>query len=90
MSRALEQIEAFHPPVIMDALWRGLTEREGDVAYHCAETLAIIHGAISSRFDWTLRPLFLRFNTDDADQRRDAKRELERVLNVSSNNTLQQ
>lgn len=90
LSSALDQIEAFHPPVIMDALWRGLTEREGDVAYHCAETLAIIHGAISSRFDWTLRPLFLRFNTDDADQRRDAKRELERVLNVSSNNTLQQ
>lgn len=82
LSQALDQIEEFHPPAIEAELWRGLREREGDVAYHCAATLALIHGKINSRFDWTYRPLFLRFNTTDASERRAAEQELRTLLGV--------
>ncbi len=77
LSEALDQIEDFHPPVVVDALFRGLLEREGEVAYHCAEMLALIHGAIPSRYDWSLRPLFLRFTTNNPDERRAALEELQ-------------
>jgi hypothetical protein len=80
LSEALDQIETFHPPPVIDALFRGLVEREGDVAYHCAEMLAVIHGAVPSRYDWSMRPLFLRFNTDDREARREALAELEALL----------
>jgi hypothetical protein len=76
LSKALDQIETFHPPIIVDALFRALLEREGDVAYHCAAALAVIHRKIDSRMNWSMRPLFLRFNTRDLDAQREALREL--------------
>ena len=77
LSEAFDQIEEFHPPAVIDALFRGLLEREGEVAYHCAEMLAVIHGVIPSRYDWSLRPLFLRFTTNNLDERRAALAELQ-------------
>ena len=72
----LEQVEKFHPPPIVDALWRGLTTRQGDVASHYAAMLAFIYGKADSTFDWSMRPLFLKFNTASPTERRAAIAEL--------------
>jgi hypothetical protein len=82
LSKALDLIEAYHPPVIVDALFRALLAREGDVAYHCAAALAVIHRKIDSRMNWSMRPLFLRFNTVDVEARREALRELRARLGL--------
>jgi hypothetical protein len=68
----LEQVEAFHPQPVIDALWRGVESRQGDVAVHYAAMLAFIYGKADSSFDWSLRPLFLEFNTADPAARRAA------------------
>lgn len=81
---ALEQAESFHPPRVLATLWRGLAERPGDIAYNFAATLAVIYGKIESSADWTYRPLFLRFNSDDGAERRAAREELAALLGVSS------
>jgi len=72
----LEQVEKFHPPAVVDALWRGLTSRQGDVATHYAAMLAFIHGKADSTFDWSMRPLFLKFNTEKTAERNAAIAEL--------------
>ena len=72
----LDQVEKFHPPPIVDALWRGLTTRQGDVAVHYAGMLAFIYGKADSAFDWSMRPLFLKFNTEKSAERRAAIAEL--------------
>jgi hypothetical protein len=82
LSEALDQMEEFHPPPVIDALFAALMEREGAVAYHCAATLAVIHGVIASRMDWSMRPLFLQFNTDDLKARRAALLELRQRLGL--------
>ena len=50
-------------------MFHALLNRGGDVAYHMATSLAVIHGRLSSRFDWSLRPAFLKFNTADMHER---------------------
>ena len=76
LSLALDQVGAFHPPAIVDALLRGLFARPGDVACHFAAMLAFVFKKADSSFDWEFRPLFLRFNTDLHAERVDAFREL--------------
>ena len=76
----LDQVERFHPPAIVDALWRGLTTRQGDVAAHYAAMLAFIYGKADSSFDWSLRPLFLKFNTESEAERRAAIVELRALV----------
>jgi len=68
----LAEVESFHPAPIVDALWRGLTTRPGDVAVHYAAMLAFLYGKAESTFDWSLRPLFLRFNTPSETERQAA------------------
>jgi hypothetical protein len=72
----LDQVERFHPPPVVDALWRGVDTRQGDVAVHYAAMLAFIHGKADSAFDWHLRPLFLKFNTTSSAERQAAIAEL--------------
>jgi hypothetical protein len=72
----LDQVERFHPPPIVDALWRGLDTRQGDVAVHYAAMLAFIYGKADSAFDWSMRPLFLKFNTVSSAERQAAIAEL--------------
>ena len=72
----LEQVEKFHPPAIVEALWRGLMDRQGDVAAHYAAMLAFIYGKADSTFDWSMRPLFLKFNTEKTAERNAAIAEL--------------
>jgi len=81
-TETLDQVERFHPPPIVDALWRGLTTRQGDVAVHYAAMLAFIHGKADSAFDWSMRPLFLKFNTASSAERRAAITELKSRLDV--------
>ena len=76
----LEQVAAFHPRPVIDALWRGLETRQGDVAMHYAAMLAFLHGKADSSFDWTLRPLFLEFKTEDSAARSAAVRKLRTLV----------
>lgn len=76
----LEQVAAFHPRPVIDALWRGLETRQGDVAMHYAAMLAFLHGKADSSFDWTLRPLFLEFKTEDSTARSAAVRKLRTLV----------
>ena len=63
-------LAAEHPsPAVVDALWRNLQARGGDVAVHCAALLTFLHGLPAEPFDLAQRPFFLRFNTDDARER---------------------
>lgn len=72
-------------PAVMDALWRGLETRSGDVAVHFAALLAYLHRLASEPFDMQQRPFFLTFNTDDLRERRAAIAELrQRIAQVQS------
>jgi hypothetical protein len=73
---AIDHVETFHPPAVVDALFRGLLKREGEVAVHFAALLMFIHGKATSSFDWDQRPFFLKFNTEDAAERERLFREL--------------
>lgn len=76
LTSALDQVEDFHPPAIVDALFRGLFVRPGEIATNFAAMLAFVHGKAESAFDWGLRPLFLKFNSDDGAERERAFEEL--------------
>jgi hypothetical protein len=76
LTQALDEAATWHPPAVQDALWRGLTQRSGDVAVHFAALLCWIHGQAKEPFDWDQRPWFLRFNTDEAGERRALAQEL--------------
>lgn len=71
-TEVLDLVIEFHPPVVVQELFRGLLRASGEMAYHLAATLAAIHGIVDSRHDWSLRPMYLAFNTDDRAARRAA------------------
>lgn len=72
LTETLDLVMAFHPPVVVQALFVWLLRASGEAAYHYAATLAAIHGIVDSRYDWSLRPMYLAFNTVDAAARREA------------------
>jgi hypothetical protein len=76
LTQTLDQVEDFHPPEVIDALFKGALRREGEVAVHLAAMLAFVHGKAESAFDWDQRPFFLRFHTEDRAEREAAFREL--------------
>ena len=76
LSATLDQVAEFHPPEVVLALLRGVLARDGGTAVHYAAMLMFIHGKATSAFDWQQRPFFLRFNTEDADERTAVFREL--------------
>lgn len=69
LSQALDHLVDFHPPEAIAALWRGVEERDGEVAVHFAAMLCYLHGIAAEPFEQALRDLFLRFGTDDPDER---------------------
>lgn len=69
LTQALLEVEAFHPPAVMDELLRGVRRRDGETAVHLAAMLMYLHGKADSSFDWSLRPFFLKFNTEDRAER---------------------
>jgi hypothetical protein len=89
LTRALDQIESFHPPPVIDALFRGLLKRDGGTAVHFAAMLMFLHGKASSSFDWDERPFFLQFNTDDPAERRRHFLELCRRIDADPDEMLQ-
>jgi hypothetical protein len=70
LSEAIDEAEEFHPPGVIDALFRGALNRDGEAAVHFAALLKFLNGKAKEPFDWKHRPFFLRFNTDDRTERR--------------------
>jgi hypothetical protein len=62
LTEALDQVADFHPQPVMDALFRNVLTRDGEVAVHLAAMLMFLHGKAESMFDWKHRPLFLKFH----------------------------
>ena len=82
LDATLSQVESFHPSAVVDALFRGLFTRDGTTATNYAAMLAFVHGKAEEPFDWALRPLFLKFNTEDQAERETAYQELCALLEV--------
>jgi hypothetical protein len=76
LTQAIDEAEEFHPPEVVDALFKGALHRDGEAAVHFAALLMFIHGKAPEAFDWGQRPFFLRFNTADRAERETAFREL--------------
>jgi hypothetical protein len=76
LSQAIDEVAEFHPPEIVEALFDGALNREGEVAVHFAALLMFIHGKAKEPFDMRQRPFFLRFNTTDRAERKAVFREL--------------
>lgn len=75
-AQALDQVEIFHTPRIIEAMLTALLNRGDAEAVNIAGMLFYIHGRAESSFDWGHRPLFLKFKTNDLGQRRRAFTEL--------------
>jgi len=82
LTQVLDQVEEFHPPPVVDALFRGALRREGEVAVHFAAMLMFVHGRATEAFDWDQRPFYLTFHTEDRAEREAAFRELCRRVGV--------
>jgi hypothetical protein len=76
LSQSLDEVEDFHPPAVIDALFRGALKRNGEAAVHFAALLLFLHGKATEPFDWDHRPFFLRFHATDRAEREQAFREL--------------
>jgi hypothetical protein len=85
LTQALLQVEKFHPPKIIEALFRGVLARDGGTAVHFAAMLMFLHGKAESSFDWSQRPFFLEFNTEDRAEREAAFRKLCSKVGVEAN-----
>lgn len=81
LTQALDQIETFHPPGVIDALLRGLLKRDS-VAVNFAGMLFYIFGKADSSFDWNHRPFFLRFSTGERKEREQAFIQLCNIIGV--------
>ncbi|NRF68928.1 hypothetical protein HLB44_18195 [Aquincola sp. S2] len=76
LSACLDEVEAWHPPPVIEALWRAIERPDDTLAINGAAMLAFLHGLADEPFDWSQRPFFLRFGSDDADERAAARAEL--------------
>jgi hypothetical protein len=77
-----DEAEEFHPPGVVETLFRGALNRDGEAAVHFAALLFFLHGKADEPFDWNHRPFFLRFNTDDRKERIAVFRELCEIVGV--------
>ncbi len=83
LSQVLDDIEKYHPQEVKEALIEGLLSRQGEVATLFAGMLFYIYGKADEPFDWSLRPFFLRFNTENRREREQAFLELCKKLNIN-------
>jgi hypothetical protein len=88
LSEAIDQAAEFHPPEVVDALFRGALARRGDAAVHFAALLTFVHGKAVEPFDWEQRPFFLRFHTDEVAEREAVFRELCERIGVAADEAL--
>jgi hypothetical protein len=84
LSQVLDDIEEYHPMEVKEALIAGLLSREGDVAVLFAAMLFYFYGKAKEPFDMNQRPFFMRFNTENKQERVQAFRELCKQLNINS------
>ena len=84
LTEALDEVEAFHPPAVIEALIRGALNRDGTSAVHFAAMVYYLHGKATEPFDWGQRPFFLRFNTADRGEREAAFGEMCRAISVEA------
>jgi hypothetical protein len=82
LSVALDLATELRTPAIVEALFRTALRGEGEGAVHAAARLAYIHRKAKEPFDWELRPLFLKFNSEDRGERIRAFRELSKLVGV--------
>jgi hypothetical protein len=82
LSQVLDDIEEFHPPEVEEALIIGLLNRKGDVAVLFAGMLFYLFGESKEPFDMNQRASFIRFNTENKDERVLAFRELCEKLKI--------
>lgn len=83
LSECLAEIEHCHPPQVIDALWQALQRPEAEVTVHCAAMLAWLHDLAAEPFDWQQRPFFLRFGSDDPQERLAARAELRQRCTIA-------
>jgi hypothetical protein len=81
LSETIDEIEEFHPPAVIDALFRGALKRDGEAAVHFAALLFFLHGKAEEPFDWNHRPFFLRFHSTGK-ERTEVFRELCKTVGV--------
>ena len=84
LTESLEEAEAFHPPAVIEALIRGALGADGTAAVHLAAMVYYLHGKAAEPFDWAKRPVFLRFNTTDRQEREAAFAEMCRAIGVEA------
>lgn len=76
LSKLLLLVERIRTPAVIGALLRGTLRHGGETAVHFAAILTWLHGRAGSPFDWEQRPFFLRFHTENPDERHHAYLEL--------------
>ena len=89
LSQTLDDIEEYHPKEIKEALIKGLLSREGGVATLFAAMLFYIYGKADEPFDWAQRSFFLRFNTENKEERLEVFVELCKKLKIKSEKILE-
>jgi len=72
----LDQIQATHPPEVIEAMLKRIAQDPGVAAVHFVAMLYFMYGIAEEPFDWSHRPFFLRFNAGDEADREAAFREL--------------
>jgi hypothetical protein len=88
LSQALDETAEFHPEPVVDALFRGALKRDGETAVQFAAMLMFVHGKADEPFDWDQRPFFLRFNTENHQERVAVFRELCQKIEVDASKYL--
>ncbi|HVT81957.1 MAG TPA: HEAT repeat domain-containing protein [Phycisphaerae bacterium] len=76
LTHVLADAQEFHPPPVIDALFKAALTHPGESAVHYAALLFFLHGKSKEAFDWDHRPFFLTFNETDPKLRRAAFRQL--------------
>lgn len=84
----LLDVERFHPKEVIEELITGVLRREGDVAVHFAAMLFFLYCKSSKPFDMKQRSFFLRFNTDNSEERVKVFRELCEIIGINSDKFL--
>lgn len=65
LTQALFLVEDYHPQPVIDALLRGVLDRDGATAGEFAAMLLYLHGKANSVYDMEQRPFFLKFQNGD-------------------------
>src|SRR5262249_37870929 len=86
LSQAIDEAEGFHPPEVVDGLFRGALNRGGEAAVHFAALLFYIHGKANEAFDLSHRPFVLRGHTSDRVECQAVFRELCEIVGVEPDN----